>query len=304
MNYKHVFSAPEGDGSVAGGAGATDTAAAAAAATAAASASAAAAAGGTFDWKAAGVPDAGLATVAAKGWKAPGDLLDSYVNLEKLVGAPPEQIIKLPKDRNAATMGPVYDQLGRPKTAAEYKLPVPEGAKPEYATTMSAAMHELGLSLHQAQALATKQNEFIAAQSKASLEAYTAEVGKQANALKTEWGGKHDENVAVAKKAAAAFGMTVEHINALEKAMGFAGVHKFLYTIGAKLGEADFVQSGGNAQEFSGLSVDSAKAKVAELKKDGAFIARYNHTDPMIRGEARKEMERYLKVANPGATAA
>src|SRR3990167_6497041 len=68
--------------------------------------------------------DAGVKTHAVtKQWATPEDAVRSNLNLEKLIGVPQDQILKLPKaDADAAEWNPIYDRLGRPKTAEEYAL--------------------------------------------------------------------------------------------------------------------------------------------------------------------------------------
>lgn len=301
--FVKLEAAGEGGGAAAGGAagaaaGAAGGVASGAAAGAAASGAGAAAA---FDWKATGgIDDLGLATVTAKGWKGPSDLLGSYVNLEKLVGAPPELVIKLPKDVTPESMAPVYDKLGRPKTAADYKLPVPAGDSGEFAKHASGWMHELGLSANQGVKLAEKWNAHFDGLAKTNLANYTKAVDADKVALRGEWGDKHDANHSLAQQAAVALGVTAEQVAALEKTMGYAGTHKFFQSIGSKMGEAEFVNGGGRRSDFGGLTPESARAQITALKADKGYIAKFNHSDPIVRSEAQKEMERLNKVAYPG----
>lgn len=257
-----------------------------------------------YDWKSAGLDANGMSVVENKGWKAPSDMLGSYVNLEKLIGVPPEQVIKLPKEMNDATMGPVYDRLGRPKTPEEYKLPVPEGDTGEFAGIASKWFHEAGLSASQAGKVAAKWNEHVAEFTKKQMTDYTKSVEMDKIKLKTEWGDKHDSNIAVAKQAAVTFGVDDATISKLEKDMGFAGVYRFLFNIGSKLGEAEFIQGGGSPGQFAGTSVESARAQIEANKKDRSFIDRFNSKDPQIRGQARAESRRLHQIAYPGVTEA
>lgn len=252
-----------------------------------------------FDWKGSGLDDASLAVVTEKGWKSPADLFGSYRSAEKLIGVPPEQVLKLPKEMTRETMAPIYDRLGRPKSADEYKLPVPEGQSPDFAKAVSGWMHELGLSAGQGQELANRWNGYFAEAGKAQMAEYTAKVDAEGAKLKTEWSANYDANVSIAKQAAKTFGMDEGQIAALEKSMGFAGVHKFLFNIGSKLGEAEFIQSGGKPGDFTGLSPELARARVADLKRDPTFVARWNSKDPVVKGEAQAEMKRLHKVAYP-----
>jgi hypothetical protein len=249
-----------------------------------------------FDWKAAGLDVEGLAVVNDRQWKTPADLVTSYRNLEKLTGVPPEQIVKLPKGMDPALMGEVYDKLGRPKSPAEYKLAETETP---YMKAIAEAMHEAGLNTVQAKKLADKQNAFIESENTRLQKEYEQKVSADINSMKSEWLDKYDSNIAVAKKAAAAFGMTVEQVNALEKTLGFAGTTNFLYNIGAKIGEAEFVQNGGQPGEFAGMSVESARGQLDILMKDRSFVQRFNSKDPVVRGEARALKERLTKIAYP-----
>jgi hypothetical protein len=292
------------DGGAAGGgvgtaAAATTTTATTGATTTAATTTATTSTAASFDWKSAGVDEVGQALVSERQWKGPGDLLASYRNLEKLVGVPAEQVIKLPKDMNDATMGDVWTRLGKPSAATDYKLPVPEGDKGEFAGAASKWFHEANLTVGQAQKVAAAWNAHQAEATKAQQTAYTQKVDGEARQLKTDWGAQHDSNVAIAKSAAQKFGMTAEQINALESAMGFAGVHKFLFNIGAKLGEAEFVD-GNPGGGFGGRTPESARAEIARMKADPTFSQRFVSKDPVVKGQARKEMDDLMRIAYPG----
>lgn len=263
-----------------------------------ASTTAAAAPPTPFDWKAAGgVDDVGLALVNERKWAGPKDLIESYRNLEKLTGVPPEQIVKLPKGNDPAEWGAVYDRMGRPKAPADYKLPVPEGQGGEFAAEAATWFHELGLSQAQGTKLAEKWNGKIAEATKKQTEAYQAEVKKQDDALKVEWGAEHPANVQIAKNAARTFGLDEATIGKLEQAMGFAGVHKLLYTIGSKLGEADF--AGGEGGKGGSMTPEIARAEISRLQNDRTFAAMFSSNDPKTRAEAREKMANLHKIAWP-----
>lgn len=295
MRYpKHFLldQAGEAGGAAAGGAAATGGDAGGAAAGGAAPPA--------FDWKAAGVDDVGLALVSDRKWTNAGELLNSYRNLEKLTGVPPEQIVKLPKGNDPAEWGAVYDRMGRPKAPTEYKLPVPEGDSGEFATEASTWFHELGLSTSQGQKLAEKWNGKMASAQKAARESYEADVKVQGEKLKAEWGQNYQANVQAAKNAARAFGLDEATVGKLEQAMGFAGVHKFLFTVGSKLGEADF--AGGEHVGGPSMTPEAARAEIARLEKDKTFAALYHSTTDMKgKAEARDRMRKLHEIAWPAA---
>lgn len=231
--------------------------------------------------------------VQNKGFKDPTAVLDSYRNLEKLIGVPHEQILKLPKEDDAEGWGKVYDRLGRPTSPDEYKL---DGANETFAKWAKGTFHELGFTKAQAEKFATKINEYAQGNVKAAEEAFQTKLADQEKALKKEWGAAFDQNIAAAKRTASTLGMSPEVVDSLEKAMGFDGVMKFVHGLGAKLGEDSFhagSRNGGGG--FGVLTPEQARSRIAALGSDPAFVARYQSGD----ASARAEMDNLHKWGYP-----
>ena len=265
------------------------TAAATTTATTADATTTATTAAATPDWTT-GLDAEASGYIQNKGWKGPADVLTSYRNLEKLHGVPPERIVKLPADDNAEAWGQVYDRLGRPKTPAEYGIKAPEkGGDPKFLEAATTKFHELGLNARQAAGLAEWWNKTAGDQLAERDGAYQESVLADTNKLKTEWGGKFDENVNAAKNAAKAFGLEPAAIDKMEQALGFAGLMKLMHNIGSKLGTNDTIVSGegGNPSGF-GMSREAAVARRAELMRDKAFGARFAAGDVTARAEMRR----------------
>jgi hypothetical protein len=241
--------------------------------------------------------------VASKGYADPEAVAQSAWHFEKLHGVPPDQLLKLPKvGADAAEWGPVYDKLGRPKDAASYTIPVPDGDDGAFAKTASAWFHETGLTQSQAEKLAAKWNEHIGGLTKTQTETQTAKHTEEVGRLKAEWGPQFDSNSILADRAGAEFGMTTEQLQALKQAMGPAAAMKFLHAIGSKVGsDAAIIGGDGKTPGFGGMTPAQAQAKIAELQKDKGFAARFNHSDVSSRdrAEAREEMSRLHKIAYP-----
>lgn len=222
----------------------------------------------------------------------PGDekgivaLADSYRNLEKHFGVPAEQLLKLPKDESdKATWDKIYDRLGRPAKPEEYELALPTGDNGEYAKFIATTMHELGLTKKQAQTLALKQNEFIAAQESKDAETYQATIKTQDAALRTKWGQAHDKNMQIAKGAYAELGVTTAVADAMEQAMGYSATMEFFYNLGSKIGEDKFVSANG-ANGFNGvMSPAAAQARIDAIKSDPVLAGRYMKGDAALRAE-------------------
>ncbi len=251
--------------------------------------------GAPADWTAGIADEATRSWVTAKGYKDPGALATSAHHLEKLVGAGLDRVVQLPKDNTPEAWSAVYDKLGRPAKAEEYKIPVPEGDKGEFAKTAATWFHEAGLNQAQAEKLAAKWNEHIGGISKISAEAEMAKGAEQAAVLSKEWGAALDQNKAIAKQAVNALGVTGEQIDALQKVMGYDGVMKFFHNIGTKVGEADFVGGGGNQTGSGVMTPTQAQAEIQQLRKDPDFVAQYTKGNV----EARERMSRLHKMAFP-----
>jgi hypothetical protein len=228
-----------------------------------------------------------------KGWKDPVEVLNGYRNLEKLVGSEKLPMPKGAEDKEGWAR--VYDSLGRPKTAEEYKLPVPEGQQPsEFTKAAAGKFHELGLSSQQAEGLAAWWNDQqtgaqtqIQQQSAQKAEADFA-------ALKSEWGGAYDENVNYGQRAAKEFGLDATKLSAIENAMGTGEMMKFMARIGRGLTEDSFKGGDTGGSKF-GMTPEAARSRVAELRSDQAWATKYMSGDV----EAQNEMKRLMALAYP-----
>lgn len=243
------------------------------------------------DWTS-GLSDELKGFVQNKGFKDPGTAIESYRNLEKLVGAQ-ESLLKLPqKEDDAEGWGKVWNKLGRPEKAENYELAKIFGDK-ELAGEMETWFHELGVSTKQARSFVEKFKASLDADDASEKEAYTKKVETENNALKKEWGAAYDQNIQAAKKAAQTFGLTDEMVTKLEGALGFPGLMKFMSNIGSKIGEADFVS--GNSTSFGrALTPEAAIARMADLKRDKDFVNKYLNGDHA----AKAEMERLQRFAS------
>lgn len=226
-----------------------------------------------------------------KGWKDPSELAVGYRNLEKLVG---QDKIPMPKgDDDAEGWARFYDAAGRPKSAEEYKLAVPEGDDGQFAKLAAGKFHELGISQKQAAAL----SEWWNGQQQGLMEAQQQQLGQRAEqemaALKSEWGQAFNENVNLGKRAAQTFGLDQAKLESLESAWGTKGMMEFMAKIGRGLTEHNF--EGGNTTQGFGMTPEAAKARITALQSDKEFIGKYLNGG----AEQAKEMQRLMGIAYP-----
>lgn len=244
--------------------------------------------------------------IAERQWKGPKDVLTSYRNLEKLTGVPPEQMVKLPKDNDPAAWNEVYTKLGRPAKAEEYKIPVPEGDKGDFAKTAATWFHEAGLSQNAVTKVAEKWNAHLTATAKAAAEAAAATLVKDTTDLKAKWGDQFEKNCGIVDKAATVFGIGADTLKALKTSMGPRAAMEFLHNLGTRIAVEDtnFVDGGNRTPDsaYAGMTPDRAMAKIASLKKDRNFVAMWNSHDPKQKMEAQQQIATLNKIAYPGMT--
>lgn len=249
------------------------------------------------DWTS-GLNDEFKGYVQTKGFKDPSMVLDSYKNLEKLMGAPRERLMTIPeKEDDTAGWDGIYNRLGRPATAADYKFEVdPNAVTPEAAEFLRGEFHKLGLSKRQGEQLMTKYGEHFASEVTKSQEQLQATLTSQQNSLKKEWGAAHEQNLQTAKSAAIAFKLDAGKIDALEAALGYDGVMKLLHDFGTKIGPHQFVGGEKGTGGFNGpLTPAAAQSQISALRGDPEFVKKYTSGD----AEARAKMERLHVMAYP-----
>jgi len=135
-----------------------------------------------------------------------------------------------------------------PESADAYQLPVPEGADAAFAQEASRWMHEAGIPVAAAQALADKWNGYMAAQAQAAQTQRAAQGEADIATLKTEWGNQYDANIELGRRAVRTFGIDEATLDGISGALGDAATLKLFQSIGAKLGEATLVPAGGGGQ--------------------------------------------------------
>jgi hypothetical protein len=232
-----------------------------------------------------------------KGWDNPAKAIDSYRNLEKLLGADRAgNTVILPKaDADAKEWGALYDRMGRPADAKGYNVPMPEGGDPKVHEMSMAKFHELGLTKAQGEQLATWYNGITAEAMGAQAAQKAQDFQVQDQALKSEWGAAYTQNLAQAQQGVRALGLDAATIDKLSDALGHKATMAMLQKIGSGLKE-DALISGDNLQSFSGaLSPGQAKAEIQTLMSDKNFVARYMGKDK----DAMAKMDALHKFAFP-----
>lgn len=230
--------------------------------------------------------------VQNKGWKDPKELADGYRNLEKLLGG---EKIPMPKGADDKEgWARVYDALGRPKTADDYKLQVPEGDDGAFAKVAAGKFHELGLTAEQAAGLNAWWNET----QQGRMTEYTQQTAAKAEAdlqsLRSEWGAAYDENVEFGRRAAREYGLDQDKLTKIESALGTGEMIKLLAQIGRAQGESNFVDGGTGSKGF-GMTPEAAQQRISALRADKDWTSKYLAGN----ADATQELARLMKLAYP-----
>jgi hypothetical protein len=233
--------------------------------------------------------------VETKGWQSPVDAINSYSNLEKLLGADKAgRGLVLPKDDAPADeWGKVYDRLGRPKSSDEYKLPIPDGDTGEFAKVAAGKFHELGLSAKQAQGLAEWWNATQAEMGSSQANSMAMNSEMEMEQLQKEWGPQYDANIEAGRRAARQFGVDAPMLEKMESALGTAEMLKFFAKVGKGMGE-DAIVEGSSSGKF-GISPEAARVRIQQLKADPEWTAKYLSGN----ADAKAELERLMRAGFP-----
>jgi hypothetical protein len=198
---------------------------------------------------------------------------------EKFVGAPANELVRLPKDPNAPEWEGVHQRLGKPKEAKEYDFTTVKrtGDKPlegALLDTIREAAFEGNLSKDGATRVAAKIVKHLDQVEANSTSEKAAALITEKKALADNWGPNAAANMVIAQGAVKALGVTPEAVAALEGVTGYAKVMEMFRLIGSKIGEDKFVGGGGGG----GTNVMTKEAAIAEKKSlmdDKAWATRY-----------------------------
>ena len=174
----------------------------------------------------------------SEGLKEPVDAVRNYRELKALRGVPPDQLLKLPgKDAKPEDWAPVYDKLGRPKTAEDYKLTGLDGTSTDdFAVGIAQVLHKGGANLQLAKDLNESYNGYAQKLIEQRQKDRDAQWAADELTLHQEWPGQvYNERMELAKRAARSYGFNEDVIDKFESVIGPAEVYRWF----AKIGKAN-----------------------------------------------------------------
>jgi hypothetical protein len=237
------------------------------------------------------IPDAELrGFVQTKGWKDPGAMADGYRNLEKLMGAPKERLLRLPEKEDAPEWSDIWGRLGRPEKPEDYGLSFEGDAA--FAERFSGVMHKAGIPKSAAQLLNQEWNAYVQEMIDGEDREWQAREKKEMEDLRGRWGADFDKHAEFGRRAGLEFGLSEEQFAAVSRSLGPGKTLELFHTIGQKLGEARPFEGDGRSQIQ--LTREQALHQIQTLKSDPDFVSRY-----LQGGQAEKDkLEALAKIAS------
>lgn len=240
--------------------------------------------------------------VETKGWKDVDSALDSYANLEKLVGGDVKTLTRIPKDANDKDgWASLWNKLGRPEKADGYAIPDALKADP-LVKFLAPIAHEQGFTAGQFATFIEKAHGWLTEQHKATTEAAAKQndekQGKRIEALSKELGDKWPAFREDAQRAArVAIPETFKDADgkewtraeigeAIEDAIGADLATRIFSTLGQYHAEDASVPGGAPARGVHGYQ--AAVIRKGQLMNDKGWVQRWNSGDVQARDEMTK----------------
>lgn len=248
------------------------------------------------------IDDATVKTWAqGKGWKDPSMMAKSAYNLEKMMGAPADQLLRLPRSDDPEGFRQAMGRLGRPAEAKDYAID-PEGVEgfdPGFADAARSAFLDADLAKPQAEKLVSWWNTRNAEMVKQAADNYKLSVETGEKDLKKEWGNGYEKQFSIAEKAVKDLGFTEEMIDALDLRIGYAPTIRFLNGLGRKLGEDSFVSGKSGSFNPESMTPIEARQVWADMLQDPNMVKAM--TDSMHPGHkaALEKKSKIFKVIYP-----
>lgn len=241
--------------------------------------------------------DASLKDIA----DVPG-LAKSYIHAQGMVGA--DKVV-IPKDgASDEEVAAFYTKLGRPETADKYELKNPDTMPEDFPLSEELVKgfreigHKTGLTQGQVKDIYDWHlNGEITAfnDAKRTNEEAVASATRQ---LRTDWGKAFDTKVNQVETMINTYGD--DDLKNYLKETGVNNDPRFIRFLG-KVAEnfSEDTLRGDGRRGFDVMTPEGAQARIAELKGDKDFMARYQNKDVSIRTEAVKRMQELYASAYP-----
>ena len=231
-----------------------------------------------------------VAVAATKAWR---DLENAT---QALHGVPADRLLRLPQPGDAAATKEFHQKLGAPADHTGYDFSGVKHAdgsavEPGFAANLAQTFLKLGIP-KDAGVEITKQIVGLADSADVKENADTTAARQlEGQKLRNNWGQNYDNNLFVARGAAAKLGLTPAELDGLDGLVGHSRVMEMFRQIGAQLGEAPFTGSGPGGTGGP-MTAEQAIARISDLKQDSEWVKKYTSGDL----GARRELEGLMRM--------
>ena len=232
-------------------------------------------------------------------YKDVGELAKAHVDAVKLIGR--KGVIVPNENSSPEEKDKFYEAIGRPKSAAEYRLTPLQNLHPKLTITPESqqafkeAAHKIGLSNSQLDALNTwymeNLSQALIRQEETQKGAYDEAITK----LRNEWGSEYANNINLAQRLVKKFGGD-DALKAFGDLGNNVGVLRFLANIGKKMSE-DSIGRG----EFNEL-LGTAQEAQNKLREVNSRLTKMDPNDPDY-GKLITERAKLYELAYPAEAA-
>lgn len=262
------------------------------------------------------IPEAIRNEAAFRDIKDVGALATSYLNAQKLIGVPPDQVIRLAGPDDSAAWDAIWAKLGRPEAPDKYQLADPQDLPdglvfdPTVKTGLAALAHELGLNQKQAAALYEKT---IAGR----VEAFKAALGAEENGLreaeatlKNDFGAAYEQKIAGINATIDRLDAELKLGGALEAAIAQmpagsrVALAKAFDRIAGLYGEHPVTGSGGPSGMGGALTPAAAQQQINAMWADPQTARTLRDQHAPGHAEAVAKMQKFYQDAYPEPNAA
>lgn len=200
-----------------------------------------------------GVPDKGtMEYFTARGYDkvdaptAAKMAMEAHRAAEKLIGAPANDIIKVPKDvTDVEAWTRFNERLGVPKEAKEYDFsslkPTTGDLDAKLVESLGPALQKAHVSKADAPVVLKAVLDHVNGMKTVDTAAAETALANERESLKISWGANGPQNTTIARNTAKALGIDQAAVDLLEKQVGYSKVMNMFLQIGLKTGEDKLV---------------------------------------------------------------
>lgn len=213
------------------------------------------------------------------------EALKGQYNSEKLIGLDRagRTIVKPKEGATPEEFGEFYNQLGRPATPEEYKIPTELKGDP-VAEGFAKFAHENGYLPEQFEGALKFVHEQAALVEEQQAQEREVKAQQDVDALKSEWGQEFELRAETSRRAARELGLSKEETMELENALGVRKTAELFFQIGKNIMEPTAEGITGGSTKF-GMSKGEAQGRIQMLKSDKDFSTKLMNGDASAKAE-------------------